>query len=908
MPRSDRPPPSRSARADPAAPHRPVAEQGDAPPLIDAIPPPNPTAVPATRPIGPGGRGLTWPAWRQARALEAARNALAGLVATIPLGAGWRHRLDVATVALGASLDRELDRRAGLPWIAVFFALGAALYLTLPAEPIAEVVLVAAVALATGAIVRRRRGGTHAFGMALMAALCAGLAAGAYETRRADEPRLDRQRTVQVTGDIDALQPTARGGRRLTLTVVAMPGVPDAHVPRRVTVTLLAREPALSVGDRVALSARLSPPRGPVMPDGYDFARGRFFEGIGASGFALGKPTVLPFEPRFARALTAAIGEARHAIAARITSALPGDTGAIAVALIVGIESGVSSAAAEALRASGLYHILSISGLHMTLVAGLVLFGLRFGLALIPAIALTVSTKTLAAAAALAITFAYLLLSGADVPAVRAWIMIAVALVAVLIHRRALTQRAVALAALAILAVTPSAVAAPGFQMSFLAVMALVAAWEAKTGPAAERARATRPPLSPTGKAIALVRDAALASLVAGLATAPVAADVFHRMAPYSVIANVVTTPVTGLVVMPAALTAMAAMPFGLEAPVLQVMGWGLSAMITVAETVAAWPGGDGLIGRIHPLSLPLALGGLVWLCLWHERWRYLGVAPVLAALALAPFAARPDVLITDTGQLVAVRGADGELRLSGVKADRFAAGVWLAADADRRAVRQLEGEQSGVRCDPLGCTLTTATTAPPVNGESARIAVGPGPSPVAAGPPPQPIAAPAVSAARPRLIAHVTDASAFEEDCQRADLVITPLVAPARCRLYTTVIDARVLAHTGALTLTWPDPTAPARATPGTQSAAATPIATFAHPTPPRPWTPKPLLNPRDIPPDDPTVPTLIPHDPTTWGPVRVIDTAAQDSGRVDPTAPPEPADDRPIDMIDELEDGADR
>jgi competence protein ComEC len=343
---------------------------------------------------------------------------------------------------------------------------------------------------------------------------------------------------------------------------------------------------------------------------------------------------------------------------------------------------------------------------------------------------------------------------------------------------------------------------------------------------------------------------------------------------------------------MPAALTAMVAMPFGLEAPVLEVMGWGLSAMIAVAETVAAWPGGDGLIGRIHPLSLPLALGGLIWLCLWHERWRYLGMAPLAVALVLAPFAPRPDVLITDTGRLVAVRTVDGVLRLSGVKADRFAAGVWLAADADRRAVRQLEGEQTGVRCDPLGCTLTTAGDAPPVPGEGARIAEGTAPGTAAAQASPQPTAVPA---ARPRLIAHVTDAAAFEEDCQRADLVITPLVAPARCRLTTTVIDARVLAHTGALTLTWPDPIAAARATPGAPSAAAAPIATFAHPSPPRPWTPKPWLSARDTPPDDATVPPLVPHDPRTWGPVRVIDTAAQDSGRVDPTDRTEPIDDRP-------------
>lgn len=843
---------SRSDRPE-GEPGQPAPLTDGAAPLIDLAPSPNAPLVP----LPSRARALD-----RARArVKAAATALARLSARVPLPTALRYRLDAGGLAVGATLSRELDRRAALPWIAVAFALGAALYLALPAEPVAEVLAVVALGCLLGALYRRRRG-SHGFGLALSSALFAGLASGAIETRLADAPRLDRQRTVQLTGDIEVLEPTARGTRRLTLAVVALPGVPDAHTPRRVTVTVASKEPALSVGDRVALSARIAPPRGPVMPDGYDFARGRFFDRVGASGFTLGKPTVIPFEPGPARALRAGIDDARHALADRIRAALPGDAGAIAVALIVGIESGVSPQAAEALRASGLYHILSISGLHMTLVAGLVLFGLRFGLALIPAVALRLSTKALAAGAALLITFLYLLMSGAEVPAVRAWIMIAVALIAVLARRRALTQRAVAIAALAILALSPSAVAEPGFQMSFLAVIALVAAWEAKTGPEAERARAARPPSGPVGKAATLLRDAALASLVAGLATAPVVADVFYRAAPYSVFANVATTPITGLLVMPAALGAMLALPFGLDGPILALMGLGIDAMIAIAETVAAWPGGDGLIGRIHPLTAPLAIGGLLWLALWHERWRFLGLVPIAVAVVIAPFATRPDLLVTDTGRLVAARGADGVLVFSGVKADRFATGVWLAADADRRAVRALEGPTGGFQCDPLGCVAAIRRT----------------------------MADPS-AAARPYVIAHVTDANAFEEDCRRADLVITPLVAPARCRLHATVIDARVLSVTGALAITLSS----------TSQAPRAPLSvTFALPKSPRPWTPTPWLAIRDTPPADPALPALLAQDPATWGPVSARTGATNPaSSPLDPTEPPDTGEE-PLDEDD--------
>lgn len=536
----------------------------------------------------------------------------------------------------------------------------------------------------------------------------------------------------------------------------------------------------------------------------------------------------------------APIGLLRHAIAERVRESLPGATGAIAAALMVGEQRAIPDEAAEPLRASGLTHIVSISGLHMSLVAGGVIVVMRALLALVPGLALRRPIKKWAAAAALAVATVYLLLSGNQVAALRSHLMLSVALLAVMVDRPAITMHTVAVSAALILAVEPSQVMEPSFLMSYLAVIALVASWDlyrlwTSRRPPPRREAAL--PLQILGSGLRQIEGFAVSSLVAGLATAPVIAGVFFRGAPYSILANMAVLPVTGLLTMPAAVVAALAMPFGLDHWPLQAMGLGIDWMVAVGRWTAALPGGAGVLGAPHPAMMPLGIAAVLWISAWKSRIRLLGVVPVLLALGLVFVGPRPDVMIGRHGVPIAARGDDGRLHVLGVRDDRFATAIWLAADADTRLPAD-PGLGDGWRCDGDGCVFTLT------DGRSSRAEAGdpdgrdddratgergvserdsgpdPGDDPTAARPTKSGEAAAVTTAraitetlpVRPASyeIAVVRRAEAFAEDCRRAALVITTLVAPPGCRDRTTVVDRIDLARTGATTIIFTGPPRP--------------------------------------------------------------------------------------------------
>lgn len=741
-----------------------------------------------------------------------------------------------AGARLADTVRHELDAGLALPGLVVLFACGIVGYFLLPREPWPPAVIgLAAILIAVTAL--WRRSGHPARIAASLAALALGVAAASVETLRVAAPRLDHERTVTVEGRVVDVDATARGGLRLTVDVARMEGrgLTPATTPRRITATVTARGWRPDVGDGVRFKARLKPPEGPVMPGGYDFARRAWFEGRGAGGYVLGRVTPLDLggEGWSDRAIRA-IGSLRHAIAERVRASLPGATGAIGAALIVGEQRAIPEEAAEPLRASGLTHIVSISGLHMGLVAGGVIVAVRAMLALFPLLALGFPIKKWAAVAAFGAATVYLLLSGMQVAALRSHLMLSVALLAVMVDRPAITMHTVAVSAALILAVTPSSVMEPSFQMSYLAVIALVASYDLYRVWASRR----RPPARDAGLVGHLVGASArqiegfaFSSLVAGLATAPVIAGVFFRAAPYSILANMAVLPVTGLVVMPAAVVAALAMPFGLDHGPLVVMGFGIDWMIAVGRWAAALPGGAGVVGEPHAAMMPLGIAAVLWLSAWKSRLRLLGIVPGLMALGLVFAGPRPDVMIGRHGAPVAVRGVDGRLHVLGGRQERFDTAIWLAADADPRAAddRTL-GE--GWRCDALGCVFALpAGAAGPRGAGEVGGAGGRGRADEPAGPGGRDGASDAAgsvgvgevagwsarsSPAGPRAretsvlseaaarleVAVVRHPDGFAEDCRRAALVVTTLIAPPGCRDHTTVVDRLDLARTGAASL----------------------------------------------------------------------------------------------------------
>ena len=575
-------------------------------------------------------------------------------------------------------------------WLPVALGAGTALYFALAVEPpplagwgaLALAGLLAAVSAATR---------TARPALALLAALALGFGAAKCRADAVAAPVLQRDGIVHLNARIASIE-AADTGVRLILDQPISGAFRNA--PARLSVTQRGDGAGLMPGDWIGLTAGLSPPSPPAEPGAPDFARAAFFRRLGGSGFVLGQatPAMAPWPPDWRDRIAQSVAGLRWNMTRRIRAVLPGSEGAIASALITGMRGGIAEDDEAALRDAGLAHVLAIAGLHMALMGMGLFWLLRAMLAAFPYLALHYPIKKWAAGAALAGSVFYLVISGAAVPAVRAFTMLAVGLIALLFDRPALSMRALALAAAILLLLRPESITEPGFQMSFAAVAALVAAAEASRG---------------AGRGVMGHLNAIfVTSAVASLATLPVSLFHFGRATHYAVLGNLLAMPVMGFVVMPLATLSVAAMPFGLEALPLHWLGRGIDLMLALGRAVSGLPGAVTPAASMPVAALALmALGGL-WLAIWQKRKRWLGLAGIAAGIALAAMARPPDMLVAADAASVAVRGADGRLHFPLRPADRFAARAWLTQDGDARDVADATGIG---RCDGLGCVMPGA-------------------------------------------------------------------------------------------------------------------------------------------------------------------------------------------------------
>ncbi|OJX80925.1 ComEC/Rec2 family competence protein [Magnetospirillum sp. 64-120] len=544
-----------------------------------------------------------------------------------------------------------LERERWPLWLPVFLGLGIAVYFGLGVEPPGGLGAVC-VALALGvAVVLRRWGLGFLVGWPLVF-VALGFAAAQARSAWVAAPVLERPSgRVVVQGLADEVEPLAEGGQRVTLIQPRLDW--DGPVPAKLRLRLKQNDP-VPVGAVIRLDAILVPPPQPMAPGAFDFARHAWFMGLGAVGTGLSAPQIVTPSPS-----AWGLNRLRQIILERMTRQLPGGTGGVAAALVTGETSAIPRGVLDDYRDSGLAHLLSISGLHMSLLAGMAFFVLRGGLALIPSVALRHPIKKWAAGLAMLATFFYMLLAGAPVPAQRAFVMTGIVLLAVLLDRSALSMRLVAWAAIGVLLLSPEALIGPSFQMSFAAVMALIASYEKLAGPlsawgANHKAWHHRVALYVVGLM--------LSSLVAGSATALYGAYHFNRFAPFSLLANLAAVPLTGAVVMPSAMVALLLMPLGLDGLALVPLGWGVDAINWVAAQVASLPGAATLLPPLPSWGLAaFTLGGL-WLGLWKETWRLWGLLPMGAGLAGFLTVTPPDILVDGRGYSFAVRMADGSL------------------------------------------------------------------------------------------------------------------------------------------------------------------------------------------------------------------------------------------------------
>jgi competence protein ComEC len=557
------------------------------------------------------------------------------------------------------------------PWLAVLVGCGIGGWFSVTAEPGPGSYVLAALILVAGALCAWR-GPDLGRPLALaLAALAAGWLAAGVRAHSVAAPMLDFRYYGPVEGRIVHIDRSQSDALRLTLDQVTLREVAPDRTPDRVRVSLQGDQPWLDPlpGQVVILTASLAAPEGPVEPGAFDFRRMAFFDRLGAVGYTR-TPVLLLTEPEDG---ALPIDRLRSYLTRGMLAHMEGQAGAFAAGAMTGDRSAITEDTVAALRDSSLAHLLAISGMNMAFLTAFVFALVRYGLALIPHVALRVNTKKVAAVVSLGVALFYLLLSGSNVATERAFIMISVFLGAVLLDRRALTLRSVAVAGLILLMTQPESLMNPGFQMSFAATIALITGFAALDG-SIYRERLPRW-LMP-------VFTLVLSSVIGGFATAPYAAAHFNRFTDYGLLANLLTVSVMGAVIMPAGVIAALLAPFGLAWLPLWVMEQGARWILFVAHWIAGLDGAVTAIPAPGPWVLPLFTLGALWLILWRGRVQAVGVLPVLAALALWVTVDRPSLLVSGDGKLLGLDGPEGRA-LSAARGGGFAAENWLQNDGD---------------------------------------------------------------------------------------------------------------------------------------------------------------------------------------------------------------------------------
>lgn len=683
---------------------------------------------------------------------------------------GWNFKL---YSKLKEALDTETALRRPALWLPVIAGCGAVVYLTADQEPQFWFCLALCSGFGVAARLARHNRAFFALFLALAAFFFGEVSAGLRAARVA-APVIEKVTITNLEGFIEEMDIRPRGARFI-LRVDSAEGLKTSETPFRVRLST-GKDIAFKAGDFLRVKARLLPPSRASIPGGYDFARDAWFAQLGAVGNALGKIESLPPPHRAPLDLTlmAAIDRGRNILAARVAQTIGGEAGAIGAAMVTGKRDYLADDTKEVIRQAGIFHIITISGVQMTLVAGIFFIGLRRMLSLSQTLALNYPIKKWAAGMAMAAALFYDIVSGSRVGTERAMIMTMIMLAAILLDRQALSMRNLSLAVLVIIIIQPEAILGASFQLSFAAVGALIAVYE---GRMAQRIRERKEMFEIGGETKAVPRwREGLAEIIENLkngplgilaatfcatsATAAFMANDFHELSPYVLIGNPLTLTVIEIFAVPGAILGSLFFPIGLDGPVWHYVGLGISLIMMMARFIASLPASTIHLQAFAPWSIGFFALAVLSIILWRTPL-FRAMALPFAAIGLCGAIAGPafDLAVAPTGDAIAIRGADGKLAIIGPRPSAFAAEQWLRSDADGRALgpaRQMGG------CDKLGCI--------------ARLPDG-------------------------RPVALVLNQAAFVEDCSRAEVVVTPLEAPSGCAV-PVLIDRDRLKTTGALTL----------------------------------------------------------------------------------------------------------
>lgn len=566
------------------------------------------------------------------------------------------------------------ERERWIAWLPVLFGVGIGLFFCFKYEPSKWLTVIAVEALLVLAYIWRFKPERLILVTALFM-VAMGFTdiqlQSIYKAKSIQFPEGNEVNYIQ--GRIIRTDKSSKGKVRLLLSDVS-----DYRQPRKgnVRVTLTAKKSTLKAGQCVEMIATLMRPSTPALPGGYQFDRKAFFEGLSAVGYT-NSPVYeveCPQSPSFWQKLGLMVSTLRHKVVTRINHELPPDEAGVVAAVVAGDRAGISRKITNHYRDSGLAHFLSISGLHMSMIAAMAFFALRLLISLVPYFALHADSKKAAAVFAIFMSFVYLLISGAEIPSQRAFITTFVVLLGVLFSRQAISMRMVSIAALTVLIISPQALIGASFQMSFAAVVVLIAFYEKFAG-AIHRYFAGKGILKIV---LAYIAGLLISDLVASLATLPFAIYHFNRIAIYTSLGNFLAGPIIGLIIMPFVLVALFLMPFGLDLLPLKIVGFGVMLVNKITAWVAGLPDAGYQVLAMPFWGLMLIVFGTLWVAIWLRPWRKWGFIAVMVGVMSMALVQKPDVLYDASGTTISVADNDGNLVSMPGRSNNWVKQIWL--------------------------------------------------------------------------------------------------------------------------------------------------------------------------------------------------------------------------------------
>ncbi|MGZ9097781.1 MAG: ComEC/Rec2 family competence protein [Micavibrio sp.] len=600
------------------------------------------------------------------------------------------------------------QRDNAILWVPVLLGLGIALYFSLEFEPHwmagAGVFGLSLAALLLVAL-KTRRMDWPVLGLAALTLLAMGWSVAQLRTAMVDAPILTKALSAKmVEGTIISLDDLDAGkGTRVILEKLVIEDLSPAQTPHAVRISI-RKDEGLKPGQRIRVLAGLNPPSPPVAPGGFDFQRHAYFLRLGAFGFAYTAPEILETTS------SGHLERFRQSGARKVEAVVPHPEASIVSALLLGERAAIPEETWQDIRAAGLAHVISISGLHISMIAMGIFFVVRFIMALFPRVALYHPIKKYAALIAMIGAIAYAVMVGLSVPTLRSVMMTGLILGAVMLDRSPFSLRLVALSAFLILLMTPEAITGPSFQMSFAAVACLIFFYD--------ETRNFWSNQNKKGgwfrKIYLILLGTCVTSVIATVATAPFTLYHFQQFPIYSVVGNVLAFPVIAFVIMPAAIFSYLLMPFGLDPLPLWVMGKGVSVMLWISEEIAAWQ-----YASLDLVAWPLAalicfVIASLWVMVIRGPVRWIGLLPFIAGLAFALLHRPPDILVSSSGKLAMIMADNKTAWLSNRRSDKFTAENWIrAAGVDPEMIVTwpkegvLGGQLAGLSCDVHGCIAT---------------------------------------------------------------------------------------------------------------------------------------------------------------------------------------------------------